>query len=375
MVLETDIAIIGAGLVGSAAALALRRRGRSVALLERDYGGARASGVNFGGVRRQGRSAAQLHLSARAHPIWNDLPRHIGLDGEFVRSGHLKLARTAADLDSLAAYAQRVELFGLDLTLLEGRAFRARFPDLGPQIVGGSFCPGDGHANPRLVAAAFAAAARSAGARLLEQCRISGFEQVSGGFRLRADDGREIRAQVLINAAGAWGGAVAAAYGDDLPMRIDYPTILVTEPLPPVLSVSLGVEGGGFYGRQVARGNLVMGGGFGLDTGNETARPDAAAIARIGEHGAAILPAIRNAQVIRVWAGIEGYTADKSPFIGASPRLPGLFHAFGFSGGGFQIAPAVGEVLAELVCDGASPTPLDAFRPDRFAAMTTRISA
>lgn len=367
MMLEKDVAILGAGLVGASAALALRRRGRSVALIERDYGGSRASGVNFGGVRRQGRSAAQLHLSARAHPIWADLAGHIGIDGEYVASGHLKLARSAADLASLAAYAEGVSAFSLGLEILEGATFRARYPDFGPEIIGGSLCPGDGHANPRLVAAGYATAAARAGADLLEQCRISHFEHSGGGFRLRADDGQEIRSEVLINSAGAWGGAVAAAFGETLPMRVDYPTILVTEPLPPMLSVSLGVEGGGFYGRQVTRGNLVMGGGFGIDTGNDTARPDPDAITRIGSRGAAILPALRDAQIIRVWAGIEGYTADKAPFIGQSTHLPGLFHAFGFSGGGFQIAPAVGEVLAELVCDGASPTPLDAFHPDRFA--------
>jgi sarcosine oxidase, subunit beta len=366
MALETDVAIVGAGLVGSSTALALRRRGRSVALVERDFGGSRASGVNFGGVRRQGRSAAQLHLSARAHPIWGSLEKHIGIDGEFVRSGHLKLARSQADLQALADYAQQVESFGLALAILDGPAFRARFPELGPEVIGGSLCPGDGHANPRLVAAGYAHAAKAAGACLLEQCHISGFEHAYSGFRLHADDGREIRSQFLVNAGGAWGGRIAEAFGDDIPVRVDYPTILVTEPLPPLLSVSLGVEGGGFYGRQVARGNLVMGGGFGFSTGNDTARPDPEAISRIGGRGAAILPAMRGAQVIRVWAGIEGYTPDKSPLIGASTSLPGLIHAFGFSGGGFQIAPAVGEILSEIICDGGSPTPLDAFRPDRF---------
>lgn len=158
---DAEVAIVGAGLVGCSAALALRRRGLSVALIERDFGGSRASGVNFGGVRRQGRSAAQLHRAARAHPIWNDLEARIGIDGEFVRSGHLKLARSIADLDALAAYAKRVETFGLDLRILEGAAFRTRFPHFGPQIVGGSLCPGDGHANPRLVAAAYAVAARA----------------------------------------------------------------------------------------------------------------------------------------------------------------------------------------------------------------------
>lgn len=367
---DTDVAVVGAGLIGSATALALRQRGVPVVMLERDLGGSRASGVNFGGVRRQGRSPAQLHLAERAHPIWADLKARIGIDGEYVQSGHLKLARSQADLASLAAYAERVADFGLGLEILDGQAFRARYPCFGPEIIGGSLCPGDGQANPRLVAAAYAQAARQAGCHVIERCPVTAITREGDGFLLRCDDAVAVRARRLVNAAGAWGGEIAAALGDDIPLRVDYPTILVTEPLPPIVSVNIGLEGGGFYGRQVERGNLVMGGGFGVASGDGTSRPDSGALARIGSRAAAILPALRHARVIRIWAGIEGYTADKNPFIGASAHVPGLFHAFGFSGGGFQIAPAVGEVLCELICDGASSTPLDAFRPDRFQSQS-----
>ncbi|HEY4065425.1 MAG TPA: FAD-dependent oxidoreductase, partial [Burkholderiaceae bacterium] len=77
----TDVAIVGGGIVGSSAALALRRMGVSVVLLERDLCGSRSSGVNYGGVRRQGRPLSQLPLAQRAHAVWGRLPELIGTDG------------------------------------------------------------------------------------------------------------------------------------------------------------------------------------------------------------------------------------------------------------------------------------------------------
>src|SRR5882762_447790 len=102
--LHYDVAIAGGGLVGSSAALALARRGLRVGLFERRYCGAQASGVNYGGVRVQGRPAEQLPLAVRARRIWDRLPELVGTDGEFVVSGHLRLARSEADLAALEAY-------------------------------------------------------------------------------------------------------------------------------------------------------------------------------------------------------------------------------------------------------------------------------
>ncbi|MDX3984778.1 MAG: FAD-binding oxidoreductase [Achromobacter sp.] len=365
--LHTDVAVIGAGLVGASAALALRRAGVATVLIERGLCGARASGVNFGGVRRQGRNIEQLYLAQRAHGIWARLPELIGTDAEYVRTGHLKLARSQADLDKLVAYRDKVRDFDLGLDILDRAALRRRFPALAPDVVGGSLCAEDGQANPRLVAPAFAHAAARAGALLLEHCAIAHADTQAGDFLLTAADGRQIRAGTVINAAGAWGAVAAGWFGDVLPLQVKYPTMLVTEPLTRQIDVSLGVEGGGFYARQVGRGNFVMGGGYGHALPGDRSRPGPAAMAELGRTAPAILPALARASIIRCWSGIEGYFPDKNPVIGFSATVPRLLHAFGFSGGGFQIAPAVGEVLADMALDRGGLLMADRFSPARWA--------
>ena len=177
-----DVAIVGGGIMGASAALFLRRLGYSVLLLEASLCGSKASGVNYGGVRRQGRQLVQLPLSQRAHALWQDIRRLAGIDGEYVRSGHLKLARTAADMDELEHYRQLSQDFDLDLRMLAGSDFRRRFPWLGNEVIGGSLCPDDGHANPRLVSPALAQAARAAGADIREQTRVLQAGHSDGAF-------------------------------------------------------------------------------------------------------------------------------------------------------------------------------------------------
>ncbi len=102
---ECDVAIVGGGTAGCAAAVHLRRAGMSVVLVERDRCGAAASGVNFGGVRQQGRNPVELALARRSREIWGSLNELLGEDTEFAATGHLKLARTDADMAELEAYA------------------------------------------------------------------------------------------------------------------------------------------------------------------------------------------------------------------------------------------------------------------------------
>ncbi|KWC69251.1 NAD(P)/FAD-dependent oxidoreductase [Burkholderia cepacia] len=359
-----DVAIVGGGLVGASAALALTRRGLRTGLFERRDCGAQASGVNYGGVRCQGRPAEQLPLALRARRIWDRLPELIGIDGEFVVSGHLRLARSDADLDALDAYATLAGEYGLPLQVMRGDAFRRRYPWLGRAALGGSLCETDGHANPRLVSPAFARAARAAGADVFEHTPVDDVHHDGTRFHFQAG-GRACTATWLINSAGAWANTIAERFGEAVPMEPIYPNMWVTEPLPPFITHNLGVYGGGVYARQVTRGNCVIGGGRGRGDG-EFGQPSVDTTRAVMRDACALLPALRDALLIRTWSGVEGCTPDHNPIIGASRTTPRLLHAFGFSGGGFLLAPGVGDVLADLVTTGETATPLDAFSIGRF---------
>jgi sarcosine oxidase subunit beta len=364
--LKSEVAVIGGGIAGSSAALFLRRLGHQVVVLESGACGAKASGVNYGGVRRQGRQPDQLPLSQRAHALWGDIRQLAGIDGEYVRSGHLKLARNEEDLAALEAYRDLTRDFGLGLRMLTGAEFRKRFPWLGQAVIGGSLCPEDGHANPRLVSPALARAARAAGADIREHSRVRHARKEGEEFVLECDGGLAVRSACVLNCAGAWGHVIAGQFGRVVPEHAIHPVMFVTEPLPLFMDVSLGMQGGGVYARQVDRGNCVIGGGRGYAVDGCFARPGAQAMDDLLRQAAHVIPPLRGAQVIRFWSGYEGNFDDDNPVLGPDGAVPGLFHAFGFCGAGFQLGPAVGEVLADLVHSGRARVPIDTFSIQRF---------
>ena len=362
-----DVAIVGGGTAGCSTALHLRWRGATVVLLERGSCGGQASGVNYGGVRQQGRDLAELPLARRSREMWGKLAEIVGSDCEFVASGHVKLARSDADMAELEAYREAVRPYGLELELLGRNEIRTRYPFLGDAALGGSLCADDGQANPRLVAPAFARAARAAGADIREHAPVTTIEHDGARFRLRAADGIDVSAATLVNAAGAWGHEIAARFGERVPEDVIAPNMCVTEPLPYFMVPNFGVCGGGFYVRQIPRGNVIFGGGRGsADRERLRACPVAATTLDASRQTIALVPRLRDAQIIRTWTGIEGIMPDNIPVIGPSRTTRGLFHAFGFSGHGFQLGPVMGAVLSELIVDGATPTPIAAFDIGRF---------
>jgi sarcosine oxidase subunit beta len=127
------------------------------------------------------------------------------------------------------------------------------------------------------------------------------------------------------------------------------------------------VVNGGVYLRQIPRGNIIFGGGRGwADPDSVRARPLAATTLTAFAAAAAVVPMLARAHAIRTWTGIEGEMPDAIPVIGPSRTTAGLFHAFGFSGHGFQLGPVIGAILSELILDSATPTPIEAFAIDRF---------
>ena len=364
----TDVLIVGGGGAGCSTALHLAKRGTRCILLERGQIGGQASGVNYGGVRQQGRHPAELPLARRSRDIWARLAELIGTGCEFEVTGHLKLARNQAEEADLIAYLDVAKANGLPLIMIGGNAIHQQYPWLGPDVVAGSFAPDDGAANPRLLSPALARAARDAGADIREFTPVSKLGHDGTQFIVTSGE-REFRARYLVNTAGYWGGAVARAFGEQVPVSPLNPNMLVTEPLPYFITPNLGVVGGDVYLRQIRRGNVIFGGGRGhSDPDVPSSRPSPEASYVVMAKALQLVPQLAGVQVIRSWTGIDGETPDDIPVIGLSRTTPGLFHAFGFSGHGFQLGPAIGAIMSELVLDGHTDVPLEPFRIDRFAA-------
>jgi len=371
----SDVIIVGGGLVGASAAFFLRRRGRSVTLLDTGLVGQQASGVNFGNVRRQGRPLAQLPLANRASPIWRNLNELLGEDTEYLESGHIRVCyRDRPEIvESFEQYARDAGETGLELEVLSGNALRDRFPFLGPEVLAGSYSARDGHANPRLVAPAFGRAAARAGARVFENTRIVAAQKVGEDFEVASEDGRTFRAPVVLVTAGAWADKLSVQFDEPVPLIARGPTMSVTEPVPysilPAVGVSTPVEAETVYFRQVKRGNVVIGGSTRGPADPDQRRAYVQPQNTLSQlrQIQRLAPALGRLNIIRVWSGIEGYLPDSLPVMGPSARASGLYYAFGFSGSGFQTGPAVGDVMAELIDTGSTTTPIDFCSIDRFA--------
>ena len=368
-----DIAIVGGGLAGCSTALHAALKGASVVLLERGRCGAQASGVNYGGVRQQGRHPAELPLARRSRRIWGDLPRLIGTGCEFAVTGHLKLARNDADMADLISHQSVLADHGVHAEIVDASDLKRRFPYLAQHYPGGSFCGEDGQANPRLVAPAFARAARARGVDIREHTAVKSVEAGARGFLLHLEnDPLAVKARCLVNAAGAWGAALAAKLGDHVEEAVMAPNMSVTEPIAPLIGPNLGICGGGIYIRQAAQGSVIFGAGLGTaDPKTVRARPIAEVTMEAAAAAIDMVPQLKNALLVRSWTGIEGRMPDGLPVVSPSPTVERLFHAFGFSGHGFQLGPAVGAVLAELCIDGHSETPISGLAMNRFRPAMT----
>jgi sarcosine oxidase subunit beta len=377
---HADVIVIGGGIMGTSTAFFLRRRNRSVMLLERGLTGQQASGVNFGGIRRQGRALPQLAMANRALHTWRRAQELLGEDVEFLASGHTRVCYHAHDAEYFDRYAADARAYGLDLEVLHGAAMFARFPFLGREVLAASISPLDGHANPRLVAPAFARAAARLGAQIVENTEIVRVEKEGGEFRVESSTGDVYRAPQLVICAGAWATRLSEQFGESAPLVARAPQMAVTEPVPYVFRASMGVytsiKEESVYFRQIPRGNIILGGGPAGPADAATSRASVLPENTIGQIAQfrRLVPAVAALNVIRVWSGVESYLPDGEPVIGRSAKIDGLFYAFGFCGSGFQIGPGVGETLAELIDAGHTPIDLSGFSIRRFVSECEAVS-
>ncbi len=368
--MRPDAIIVGGGIHGCSAALHLAKRGVKATVIEKNYCGRHASGVNAGGVGRLGRFIAEQPLGAATIELWHGIEELVDDDCGFHANGRLKIAETEAEMALLTERYERVRAHGYDHErLLDQQALRAVEPGVAPHCLGAIHSPRCGHANPFRTVNAFRAKAIELGQDIREGTRVGAVSRANGLWVVETDHGT-MEAPVLVNCAGAWADRIAAQLGEPVPIEVIAPMLMVTARMPPFMRSVAGGAERILSIKQLANGTVVIGGGYRgvADRDAETTELDYAKLAYNARMAIDMFPALGSARVVRSWAGIEARMPDGMPVIGPSTTEEGAYHAFGFSAHGFGLGPAVGAVMAELVATGATNMPIEAFRIDRFGA-------
>ena len=237
--------------------------------------------------------------------------------------------------------------------MLEPSAVYQVAPAVKGGIVAAAFTPEDGQADPRRTTSAFAVAAQHHGAEYFNQTHVDALVSNAGRVSGITVGAAAVSADAVVLATGVWTNALTAALGCEVPVAVRGPQMLLTTPGPPRLTPTLTAVNRALSLKQLASGEYFIGGGWPTDVVEDNdrlacrVRPESVD----GSWAVAtdIVPSVADQRVERHWGGLEAESVDGVPFIGPAPGLEGVFLAVGFSGHGFQLSPAVGRAVADLV--------------------------
>jgi len=388
-----DVAIVGAGLVGCAAAYELARRGRRVVVLDQGELNRGASGRNAGSLHFQieprmlsdGKVPRQIDdliaVNLQAIEDWRNLPFALQHDIELVMNGGLMVAETDSERDVLQRKLEVESSGGLPVDMVEGAELRRIAPCLSSRVRCAIHCSAEGHANPRLVTPAFESAARKHGAHIMPRSRVRSLEVRASGCRLHLESATQDRnlsaggcvldTELVLVAAGAWSREILAASGVEVQLQPLALVMNVTERCGPILHQLIQHIGRSLSVKQVEAGNVLIGGGWPAElvsSANLGANP----VVRVLESSVFgniavaldVVPALARLALLRTWTGIACVSADHLPVLGPVSALPGVFIAAG--GSSFTLGPTYARMVGELMHAGQTSMPVAMYRPDRF---------
>ncbi len=367
---NADVIIIGAGIIGCSAAYNLAKKGVSVLVLEAgDTIGDGGSSRNGGGVRQSGRDPRELPIVMYGvRYIWPYLKDELGMEVEYYKEGNLRLGKTEKNLKTLEGLTRAAEDCGLDVRMVSGEEARIICPYLSESVLGASWCPSDGHANPLLTTLAYYRRARQMGVRFITGEKVMEIRKLKGAARQVISQSGVYEADRIIVAAGLGSRPILNTVGLDVPMTPVLLETLVTESMGPLFYQMLGTADADFYGHQSTHGSFVFGISSGLEPYARAGRPLSTSMSASAACRSIIgyFPVLEDLKVVRSWAGWMDNCADHVPVISTVEEVPGLVIACGFTGHGFGIAPPAGMLLSELATDSAPTLDLSALRYDRF---------
>ncbi|MPY56852.1 NAD(P)/FAD-dependent oxidoreductase [Streptomyces spongiae] len=374
--LTCDVVVIGAGMAGAACALYAARAGLDVTVVDRGPVAGGTTGAGEGNLLVSDKEPGpELELALLSNRLWADLAEDVGEAIEYEAKGGVVVASSEHGLAALTDLVAAQRAAGVVAEQVPADRLHDLEPHLAPGLAGGVHYPQDSQVMPTLAAAHIL---RASGARLLTGRTVTEVLRTADGAVRGVRTGHgDIHAPAVVNAAGTWGGEVAALAGVSLPVLPRRGFVLVTEPLPrrvrhkvyaadyvadvasdsAALQTSPVVEG-------TAAGPVLIGAsrervGFDRSFSLPVVRALAAGAVRL-------FPFLEEVRAMRTYAGFRPYMPDHLPAIGPDPRVPGLLHACGHEGAGIGLATGTGRLIAQVLGGKAPELDLAPFRPDRF---------
>ncbi|MBP7340116.1 FAD-binding oxidoreductase [Niveispirillum sp.] len=397
---SADVVVIGGGIVGTASAYYLARRGLSVALLEKGHIACEQSSRTWGWCRQQNRDPREMPLSLLSMSLWDGLAGEIGQDLGFRRTGLVYATDDAAMLASWEAWGKTTAReFGVETYMLNGAQAAQRIPETRRKWLGGLHSVTDGKAEPAWAAPALAEGARALGATVHQNCAVRGLDITNGRVSGVHTEKGSIRANAVLCAAGAWASTFLARHGVVFPQASVRQTAIRTKPTRNVGDViycpdlamtrrldgsyTLAISGRATLeltaqGMRFARGFLPqflkrlkavqIGVGESLFTGPESLSswlgrdetmferhrildpaPNGRLVRTIMDNVRGTFPDLAGMEIDHAWGAYVDCTPDAVPVVSGIDTVGGLFLAAGCSGHGFGLGPGIGYLAAQLV--------------------------
>ena len=377
--IETDVVVVGGGILGCAVAYYLARAGVEATLIDRHDVSTHASGRNAGSLHVQIQSVFarrtdpvwvkrfddQLPLFPLAVRTWEELAAELDDDIELKVCGGLMVAENAEHMRFLEAKAKRERAGGLAVEILGQAELRDVAPYLSERLVGAAYCPDEGKVNPTLATPAVARAAERHGARILRHTELLELRRTGEGFAARSSRG-PIRCRRVVDAAGPWAAEIAAMVGVTIPVSCKIVQQIVTEPAAPLISHLVEHAERKLTMKQAAAGHVILGGGWPGVIDPETGYPEVVSAAIEGSLGTSVrvAPRLAHVRLLRAWSGIN-VEIDGKPALGPVPGVPG-FHV-AVAGTGYTLGPICAKLLAEALSGRTPSMDLEPFSVARFA--------
>ncbi|WIX85240.1 FAD-binding oxidoreductase [Amycolatopsis sp. DG1A-15b] len=346
-----DCVVIGGGVIGLSCAFRLAEAGVHVLLLERGELGGGSTAKAAGGIRSSFTSRVNVELGLRGLAAYSAFSRDFGIEIDFRRDGYLYLVTDPADVPAFERCAELQREFGVRSHLLDPGEAKNVLPLVETDgLVAALWSPDDAKATPDAVVQGYARAARAHGAKLRTGVEVTGIERDGDALTGVVTTAGFVRTGAVVCAAGAWSGRVGELAGLDLPVRPFRRQVVFTGPvrgLPESVPLTIEMPSAFYFHREgpgLAMSFSEDDGVPGFDTRYEAGEW----LPRLAGLAGRRIPAVLDAGVRTAWAGLYETTPDRNQIIGESVLLSRFFYATGFSGHGFQMGPAAGELIRDL---------------------------